>query len=189
MFSIFQPATTSEVPAVGVLGSVTQTTQGRENWVGEGWIGYLRSDSKLICGRWHHRGHLWEFTPDDSKEIEAIWARAEWEVLDGYWGERAKLVLDESRLWLKTSLEFSAAVRLSQPADVWHTKATETDMDENRVEGHWDHEHCAICCQKLGHGGEHVGYICTQGVWICEHCYLEFVQQRSLTFIVSGASR
>jgi hypothetical protein len=45
-------------------------TQGQENWIGDGWIGCLKDDAKLVFGRWYRRDDLWEFAPDVPEEAE-----------------------------------------------------------------------------------------------------------------------
>jgi hypothetical protein len=54
------------------------------------------------------------------------------------------------------------------------------------VESGWDHEHCAICWETLGPGGQAEGYVSGQRTWVCERCYLNFVERRSLDFIPSA---
>jgi len=136
-----------------VLGSLTATTYGSEAWVGDGHIGYLMADDKFIFGRWHKRGDSWAFIPDDSRVIEILHPDADWVVLDGYWGERAELVFDANRKWQKALYQES------------------------------DHNHCAICWQTLGQGGQPQGYVSKDTTWICCGCYESFVAPRSLDFI------
>lgn len=135
------------------FGSVTATTYGREIWVADGYIGSLMADEKLVFGRWNSRGDSWAFIPDDSGVIEILRPDTEWVVLDGYWGERAQLVLDANRQWQKGSYQGS------------------------------DHNHCAICWETLGQGGQQDGYISQDTTWICSRCYQSYVQPRSLKFI------
>ena len=136
-----------------ILGSVTALTFGNETWVGNGFIGCLMADNKFVFGRWHTRGDSWAFIPDDSGVIEMLRPDTEWVVLDGYWGERAELVLDANRKWQKALYEES------------------------------DHDHCAICWQTLGQGGQPDGYVDEDVTWICSRCYESFVEPRSLDFI------
>ncbi len=136
-----------------VFGSVTSTTYGSEMWVGDGQIGYLMADDKLVFGRWHKRGDSWAFIPDGSGVIEILLPDTDWVVLDGYWGERAELVLGSASKWQKSLYEDSG------------------------------HDHCAICWQTLGQGGQPEAYVSEDATWICCRCYDSFVLPRSLDFI------
>jgi hypothetical protein len=136
-----------------VLGSVTATTYGRETWVGDGHIGYLMAAGKFIVGRWHTQGDSWGFIPGDSGLIEILRPNTEWIILDGYWGERAELILDANRQWQKATYEGS------------------------------DHNHCAICWETLGKDGQEDGYVSQDARWICSRCYESYVHPRSLEFI------
>ena len=121
MFPRFRIHTSDSDEAVG---AITSTTFGKETWVGDRYLGYLINDERLISGRWHMRGDSWAFAPDDTTHIETLCPNSEWKVMDGYWGERTKLVLDTDRVWVKARLE-----RL-------------------------DHDHCAICWEAIAQGGE-----------------------------------
>jgi len=127
LFPAFQVRERSVGSKAGVRGTVTRTTQGRENWVGDGWIGCLKAGTKLVFGRWHRRDELWEFAPDDSDEVDAVVAQREWEVLDGYWGERAEIVLDQDRRWVRARFEPTDAVRLQGPTGVWLRPVSDDD--------------------------------------------------------------
>ena len=192
--------------ATDIIGSVTRTTHGHEKWIDEGWVGFLRADARLVAGRWRRRGDLWQFTPENRYDIGAIAAREEWEVLDGYWGARAEIVLDETQQWEKTRFESTDAIRVSGSTGVLLKPLTDTGEHANRgarlypsgtsdaggntngpdiVKAAWDHEHCAICWETIGPGGQTEGFVNTQQTWVCECCYVNFVRQRSLGFIPS----
>lgn len=136
-----------------VLGSVTALTFGNETWVGDCFIGCLMSDGKFIFGRWHKREDSWAFIPDDPPMIEILRPDTDWAILDGYWGERAELVFDANRNWQKALYQ------------------------------ECDHDHCAICCQTIGEGGQAEGYLSHDETWICCGCYESYVKPRSLNFI------
>jgi hypothetical protein len=190
----------------GVVGIVTRTTHGREDWVGDGWIGFLKAGPRLIAGRWHRRGDLWEFAPEDADDLNLISAQPKWEVLDGYWGERAGIVLDQTRRWDKARFEPRDAIQFRGPSGIWLKPASGTDDDSPKlarafpgetasaaadasgtevIKAGWDHEHCAICWETLGPGGQAEGYVSAEQTWVCERCYVDFVERRSLDFIPS----
>ena len=208
LFPAFHVRERSVGAKAGVLGTVTRTSQGREDWIGDGWIGCLKAGAKLVFGRWHRRGDLWEFAPEGSDEVDEVVAQREWEVLDGYWGERAEIVLDQTRRWDRARFEPTDAIRLQGPAGVWLKPVTGDDEGTPTtsagafpagataggseiggaevVESGWDHEHCAICWETLGPRGQPEGYVSGQRTWVCERCYLNFVERRSLDFIPSA---
>jgi hypothetical protein len=156
----------------------------RTGSIGDGWIGCLKTGAKLVFGRWHRRDDLWEFAPEESGEVDAVVTQREWEVLDGYWGERAQIVLDENRRWVRARFEPTDAIRLKGPAGVWLRPVAEADEGmattsarafpagtrtgggdagaAEVVESAWDHEHCAICWETLGPGGQAEGYVSGQ---------------------------
>lgn len=188
-----------------VAGTLTSSIYGRENWVGDGWVGYLMADGKLFRGRWRLRGSLWAFTPESSIHCREICNRREWDVLDGYWGGRAQIVLDMSRQWRRTRFEPSDAISFEGAECTWMGKATEasrassdlrlypartqpsgtqpTEGEGEIISGGWDHEHCVICWQKISPTTQTEGYVSLPSTWICLSCYSQFVRPRSLGFI------
>ena len=170
------------VDPVAILGVVSSTRHGQETWVGDGWIGYLTDGANLIPGRWSARAERWSFAPDSSDHLEVVRGRREWSVLDGYWGERAELVLGSSRQWSRARFEPKDAVQFEGNGGMLLTEAA--DGEEGTViKGGWDHEHCAICWETLGPGGQPDGYLDPPRTWVCDRCYLQFVSTRSLGFV------
>jgi hypothetical protein len=207
MFPIFRVIEGGETDD-SVVGTVTRTTHGSETWVGDGWIAILKGGVELIRGRWHRKGDLWEFAPKHPNDRDAICAQREWEVLDSYWGERAEIVLDETRQWDKARFRPTDAIRIQGPAGAWITPLSGIDeappvrpsrlfppntastIDDTwhaeAVEAGWDHEHCAICWETLGPDAQAEGYVSEPRTWVCEQCYNQFVERRSLEFIPSA---
>lgn len=134
-----------------VTGVLSTVFANGERWVDDAWLGYLKRDKRFIHGRWHRGADEWTFVPED--DAEALAYENEWEVFDCYWGERAELVIDDSRTWRKAA----------------HINT--------------EHDHCAICWQKIGQYGELEGYVTADGEWVCLTCYRLFVEKRSLGFI------
>src|SRR5207302_34276 len=87
----------------------------------------LSGANSLNSPLWHQRGELWEFAPDNPDDLATIRARPDWDVLDGYWGERAELVLDQTRRWDKTRVQPTDAIRVQGPTGVWLRPITDTD--------------------------------------------------------------
>lgn len=124
--------------------------------------------------------------------------------VDESWGERAEFVLDRTLRWAKKRVEAKDAIRFQGPTGVWLQSVTDTDADTpprarafpsadaargsvmsgpELVRAGWNHEHCAICWQTLGLGGQLEAYVNDNGTWVCEQCYVGFVERRSLEFI------
>jgi hypothetical protein len=81
---------------VALEGTVSVTRVGRETWVGDRHIGCLKRGAFLAAGRWHGAGNRWRFVLDRPEHLSELEGAAALEVLDGYWGKRAELVLDQS---------------------------------------------------------------------------------------------
>jgi hypothetical protein len=175
MFPVFHVQQGGGVKSNAVFGTVTKTTHGRENWVGDGWIGFLKHETKLISGRWQRHADQWIFEPDNPGSVTVILASTQWEILDGYWGERAAVVLDETRQWHKKPFTPTNAVR--------YKTSTDGERSTEIIKNGWDHEHCGICWETIGPRDQ--GYLSGE-TWICERCYSDFVQRRSLEFIPSA---
>ena len=149
-----------EKSRVSLQGDVSSIRVGRETWVGDQYLGYLKHGAFLAPGRWEDRSGVWSFVfdrPDDLAELEGT---SEFEVLDGYWGERAELVLDRSTTWN-------------------HEKWVDTA----------DHDHCVICWATIA-TFEHDDYFAgSSGDRVCVPCYRNYVSQRALGFIPSAAQQ
>lgn len=108
--------------------------------------------------------------------------------------------------WLDGYWEASLVRRVADPAWVWrqiHFTATDAiEFTQNGVRGWtqignsipaggkflrvspkgWDHEHCAICWQKIGRGGDCLGYVDEENTWLCETCFQKFASQHDVSF-------
>jgi len=93
-------------------------------------------------------------------------------ISEGYWDERVELILAR-HTW--TVQEFRAGDCVSYPGDGGKPTV---------VPGGWDHEHCAICWEKIGSGGQQRGYE-NDGDWICAACHDQYAVPVSLGFLDS----
>lgn len=143
---------------VTLRGSVSFTRVGRETWVGDRHVGYLKLGTFLASGRWHAGGDCCGFVLDRSEHLSELDGTPTLEVLDGYWGERAELVLDESVTWSASS---------------WTDAA--------------DHAHCAICCTTVSTQENREHFAAGRGDRLCAACYRNYVSKRALGFIPSAA--
>jgi hypothetical protein len=159
------------------------------SWVGEGWIaGLYLGGGRFLWGRFRDidtAARTCSFYPDQAAEISALREGESYPFMDGYWGERAELVLDEKRHWQRTRFEPADMVRFPAAGGGW--MATRMSPEAPRggevVLGGWDHEHCDICQKKIGRGGEAEGFFSLPDSWVCEECYFGFVALRSLAFV------
>lgn len=157
--------------------------------MGENWIGcVIASQERFIWGRFHHIdtvANTCVFRPDDVAHLPHLEVGCVYRYLDGHWGKRAELVLDRERRWHRARFEARDAIQFKLAGDgLATTEATEENRSRGKIvkEG-WYHEHCAICWEKLGHGGQAEGFLSPPKTWVCEACYVGFVEPRSLGFI------
>ena|SRR5271166_433150 len=142
------------------------------------------ADGNFVAGRWKRRGDLWAFVAKDAPAIAALTPGSEWNVLHFYWGRMAEIVLGSRRTWQCEQFKSSDALLFDERDSLLMKKADSAETDTGKlVEGGWNHEHCAICCQKIGSGGQPSGYVSDDENWVCESCYDTFVKRRSLDFI------
>jgi hypothetical protein len=94
--------------------------------------------------------------------------------MGGYWGERAHLVYDSSREWQRVEFVPRDAIRYYP------------DGETEVVEGGWNHEHCAICSQKISpyELDNEYGYQDQDDSWVCQACYEQYIMPKNLDFII-----
>ena len=141
-----------------LVGSVSSTKLGSETWVADQYLGFLKHGDSLFPGRWHYAGENWKFALDKSQANEALPASDEFQILDGYWGERVELVLNRRIIWR---------------ADYW------TVQD--------DHDHCVICWATIAVAENQNHFVATTGERVCRSCYEAYVSARALNFIAGAA--
>ena len=139
---------------VSLFGAVSSTQFGNETWIGDLYLAFLKSGDLLVYGRWHIDGERWQFTVDASKTSEHIPADNSFQILDGYWGERAELVLDRNIVWRR---------------ELWQAQD--------------DHDHCAICWETISSIENQTHFAASTGERVCNACYEAYVSRRALTFI------
>ena len=110
--------------------------------------------------------------------------------LDGSWqAYHLTMILDPEAVWKRTEFTPSPAQHFRQGGVYGWTKAghklqddaTPTHIDE----AGWDHEHCELCQSKIGRGGDAHGYVDRNDQWLCEPCYHDYAEPRSLAFACS----
>ena len=112
--------------------------------------------------------NLCSFIPVETADISHFEVGRSYPYLDCYWGERAELVLDRQRSWQRTHCKPSDARRFKREDAIWMTPASSAGAEEGEiVKGGWDHEHCAICWETLGSGGQAEGFLSPPHTWVC----------------------
>jgi hypothetical protein len=140
-----------------LIGELSNTRYGSQTWIRSGWLGDLRVGSRFVRGRWSEADGRWVFAPNDQNALETIAELREFDVFDGYWGERAELVLDESLTW------------------------RETDWSDPE-----DHDHCQICWDTINLNENARHFKVFAAVRICPACYSNYVEPRNVDFSKIG---
>ena len=148
----------------------------RWEWIGEGHYAFmLVNEHTVIVGKFRdvdERSMKARFIPDGLVEKGKIQPKKAYPYLDGYWGERAELVFDNSLEW--TRLDF-------EPRDAI---ATRKDGSKELVRDGWDHEHCHICWATISLH-ENTSYMKSSGDDnVCLECFEKYVEKQSIDFIV-----
>lgn len=148
----------------------------KPQWIGDRWITCIMlSPNKFIWGRFteiNTGNKTGKVILENKQEVSFLQAGAEYEYLDGYWGERAELVFDTSLIWEKTEFIPRDAVR--------HLADGRTED----VPGGWDHEHCIICQESISQvDKQKYGYKDQKNNWLCERCFNSYVVPKKIDFI------
>lgn len=147
-------------------------------WIGERWSIFVLAPDRFR-GCWveidsvDRKCWLVSLRLEDPPQTNFVEVGSTYEYLDGYWGDRAELVLDRSREWKLKTFVPKDSVRYAR------------DGTKTHVPGGWDHEHCYVCQKTISHIGEvdREGYVDQEDVWVCCHCYEQYVTPRSLAFV------
>jgi hypothetical protein len=160
------------------------------------WIGYLVSqEGSFVQGRFfaidRNTGTA-AFEPKDSLQIRLLEVGKTHAYLDNYWGERVELVLDASRQWRRELFKPEDVIEY-QSGDarirgkVGQSPTFPVEGEGRRIQDGWDHEHCAICWEKIAEYAQPFGYTDQHACWVCENCYSTYVQRKSLGFVTEAA--
>jgi hypothetical protein len=137
-----------------LVGQLSSTAFESETWVRDGAIGVLRSGATFISGRWQSTEAAWLFAPDNATALHGLRPPCEFDVFDGYWGERAELVLDQTLIW---------------QAAIWLDAA--------------DHDHCRVCWNSISATENSAHFVAAAHLRVCAECHAAYVRGRSLSFI------
>ena len=104
---------------------------------------------------------------DDSPGPLQVGSNYRW--LDGYWGERARLVLERWHEWRRVRFAlYNHLVPLP---------------DDSTITNDWIHEHCAVCWEKIAEYAAPYGYVDQDESWLCQECHDAYAVPRSIAFI------
>lgn len=181
----------ADLPHFSVSGSLGDRYRGlfdASPWVGEDWIaGLYLGGGRFLWGRFRDvdaEARSCSFRPDEVAQPSALSPGESYPFMESYWGRRAELVLDEGRHWHRA--DFKAGDMVRYPVEGGGRLSTRSSSQAPAggevVPGGWDHEHCEICWQRIGSGGEPEAFFSPQNSWVCEACYGHFVVPRSLAF-------
>lgn len=135
----------------------------RRSLLREGWLVLLYAgDDRFVEGRlvrYDNATGEAQVRLKEPADLELVKIGKTYPALDSYWGERAELVADRTRVWRRTRF----------------------DPKER-----WDHEHCAICWQKIAVYAQPFGFQDQEHAWVCEECYRCYVEPRSFDFLEDG---
>ena len=181
----------ADLPRLKILAVLTDRCTGQYDlspWVGENWItGLYLGGGRFLWGRFRDVDSAalrCSFCPDELTELSNLRPCQSYPFMDGYWGERAELVLDEGRSWQRAVFEPSDMVLFPGPGgtSIGTRSSSEEPSVGKVVPGGWDHEHCETCNRTIGRGGEPEGFFSPPDAWVCEECYNNYVVPRSLAF-------
>jgi len=140
-----------------LIGELSSTQYESQTWVQARWIGDLRVGNRFVTGRWSEAGSSWAFAPEDPSALDTIGNVRDFEVFEGYWGERAELVLNETLSW---------------------RESTWTDPN--------DHDHCRICWATINSEENACHFAASPALRVCSACHSSYVQPCNIDFSELG---
>jgi hypothetical protein len=141
---------------VKFIGRLVGPLQAKDGWIACLYLG----SGRFVWGRFSEVDEVKRravFTLRDSSDRSAMSLGQQYPYLDGYWGDRAELVHDTSRVWIRTQFQPSDSSRDGQP-----------------VSDGWEHEHCSICWEKIAEYAQRFGYYDQNSDWVCESWPVRF---------------
>ena len=125
----------------------------------------------------------------DKQFVSGIGARFPW--LDGYWNAALiQRILENTDEWRQVVFEPNDTTEFIQDGVRGWCKVGRKVPDGAQIigsiEGGWDHEHCELCQQKIGLGGEGCGYTDIEDNWLCPSCYKSYGANGNLAFLFEG---
>jgi hypothetical protein len=159
--------------------------------LGDGWISFLvNPEGGCIEGRFYQfdvNTRTAIFKPKEN-QLPPLESGKSYAYLDGYWGERVALVMDNSRSWNRLSFIAQDAMAYksgdkSIVGKVGQSPEFPVEGSGKKIRKGWDHEHCAICWETIDEDEHPFGYTDQNDEWVCEVCYSNYVQPRRLGFL------
>ncbi len=163
-------------------------------WVGEGWSCLIvPHDRQVVWGDFVGLDAATRTTrvrPEDMTQLNLLHPGDEYPFFDGYWGQAVELVLGPPRNWTETVFQPSDAVVYPAGGGQMMVPASgEIPQGAHVAPGAWEHEHCAICWETIGHGGDPKGFLSTDKRWICAKCHMSYVIPKLIGFVETPKPR
>lgn len=184
-FEVQRITTTDQTELVGVFTHLNSVRAGR-SWLYAGDAGSLIGDLldlDATSRRARFIAPFWSSTSPIHVGTVAPW-------LDAYWqAYHVTMIVDPLAEWTRTKFAPSPAQHFQRGNSYGWTKAGQM-LPDGAVpmqidEVGWDHEHCELCQAKIGRGGNTHGYVDRNNRWLCERCYIDYAERRSLGFVFS----
>ncbi len=159
--------------------------------LGTNWYGYLVDVQLFTCFEGFFSISLPDsasatFIPEKKSGQLHIGQKLAW--FDGYWGERAAIVLDKTMEWRRELFKSSDVMQYRSGnsiirGPVGQQPTFPVEGEGVLVPGGWDHEHCLICWQTISEYEQPYGYKNRNEGWICEECFHHYVESKSFGFL------
>jgi len=158
----------------------------------DGWIGFIvTQEGSCIKGRIFNytiNTNEAEFRPANLEQIQLIVIDEIYAYLDGYWGSLVALVLNKSYQWRRQAFVAQEAMEYDSgefkiTGKVGQSPSFHTESDGRSIPRGWNHEHCYICQEEISETAQRLGYVNQNNNWVCENCFLRFIQTKRLGFL------
>jgi hypothetical protein len=128
-----------------------------------------RADNQVTFYSYNYRPDTWPLVISGTYIFRQWWSP-----------DQLALAQDTARQWEKqrfvpldaAEVSLEGGVRLLRPL-----KSEDANYTGAIVRAGWDHEHCALCWQRISayEGDQAIGYS-SEGDWICETCYQRYIE-------------
>jgi hypothetical protein len=126
-------------------------------------------------------GHLVMFETIGGADCESPPVVGETYIFRSWWTpDQLALAQDSARAWEKqvfvpidaAELYLEGGVRVLRPLE-----STENLDSGAKISGGWNHQHCALCWQRISpYKGDEATAYTSSGDWLCETCYQRYIK-------------
>ena len=146
----------------------------RWEWVGEKHAAYLYvNKEKVIEGEFQDVNEIEKSVKFITTDLilDIVKANETYPFFEGYWGQRAALVFDNSLQWEKTNFKPRDAIKHKD------------DGSKELIKDGWDHEHCDICWVTIDLHKNTVYMKSNLYFLVCLECFENYILKKSIDFI------